>query len=289
MEVEADIDAGSPGGEHTLLDTLKRYSEEVSTTKKGQHWEQIRINLFVRTMSFIQKPIDSITPDMIANWRDQRLESIAGESIRRELSLLSSVFEMARSEWRLIRENPVRDVRRPPKGQSRDNLISDYQIEQLMADVGYSRGTPPKTQQQFVMAALDLALETAMRSGEMLSLSGEDIHIDKRYVQLQKSKNGYRRKVPLSNEAVEILNSLDLDKPFPITDGDRDTLFRRVRDRLGMRGEFDFHDSRATAITRLAKKLDIHDLARLTGHRDLNKLMVYYRTTATEIASQLDE
>lgn len=49
-----------------------------------------------------------------------------------------------------------------------------------------------------------------------------------------------------------------------------------------------FHDARATAITRLSKRLDILELARMVGHRDPRSLMVYYRKSATDIAAKLD-
>ena len=45
--------------------------------------------------------------------------------------------------------------------------------------------------------------------------------------------------------------------------------------------------SRATAVTRLAKRLDILDLARMIGHRDIRSLSVYYRATAADIARKL--
>ena len=48
-----------------------------------------------------------------------------------------------------------------------------------------------------------------------------------------------------------------------------------------------FHDTRHEATTRLSKKLDIMDLARMTGHKDLKSLMVYYNATPKEIAAQL--
>lgn len=64
-------------------------------------------------------------------------------------------------------------------------------------------------------------------------------------------------------------------------------LFRRAR----IRAEIDdltFHDSRHEACTRLARKLDLLDLARMLGHRDLRSLRTYYNPTAVEIAERLD-
>ncbi|MEN8330573.1 site-specific integrase, partial [Acinetobacter baumannii] len=40
--------------------------------------------------------------------------------------------------------------------------------------------------------------------------------------------------------------------------------------------------------TRLARKLEVLDLARMIGHKDLRSLMVYYNATASEIATRLD-
>lgn len=48
-----------------------------------------------------------------------------------------------------------------------------------------------------------------------------------------------------------------------------------------------FRDSRAEAIWRLSKKLDVMELARMIGHRDLKSLLIYYQTTAAELADRL--
>lgn len=49
-----------------------------------------------------------------------------------------------------------------------------------------------------------------------------------------------------------------------------------------------FHDARHEACTRLARKLEVLDLARMIGHRDPRSLMIYYNPTASEIAERLD-
>ncbi len=64
-------------------------------------------------------------------------------------------------------------------------------------------------------------------------------------------------------------------------------IFRRALQLAKIEG-LTFHDTRHEAITRLAKKLQILDLARAIGHRDPRSLMVYFNATAEEIAEQLD-
>ena len=74
---------------------------------------------------------------------------------------------------------------------------------------------------------------------------------------------------------------------FTLQPATLDVIFRRARTKLGFK-DLHFHDSRATAVTRLAQKLSIHELARMIGHRDLNSLLIYYRKSATDIAAALD-
>jgi len=48
-----------------------------------------------------------------------------------------------------------------------------------------------------------------------------------------------------------------------------------------------FHDIRHETITRLVNKLDVMGLARMTGHRDLKLLMIYYNAPPAKIAAAL--
>ena len=48
-----------------------------------------------------------------------------------------------------------------------------------------------------------------------------------------------------------------------------------------------FHDSRHDAITRLAQKLSVLQLARMVGHRDIRSLMTYYYNETAESMAKL--
>ena len=66
-----------------------------------------------------------------------------------------------------------------------------------------------------------------------------------------------------------------------------DALFRKYVKRSGVEN-LHFHDARKEATARLAKKLDVMDLAKVTGHRDLRMLLdCYYHPSAAEIAEKL--
>ncbi|ARU21108.1 tyrosine-type recombinase/integrase [Ralstonia syzygii subsp. celebesensis] len=66
----------------------------------------------------------------------------------------------------------------------------------------------------------------------------------------------------------------------------RDALFRKAKEKAGI-ADLTFHDTRHEAITRLAKKLQPLDLARMTGHTNLQELMTYYNESAENIAQRL--
>ena len=104
-------------------------------------------------------------------------------------------------------------------------------------------------------------------------------------MRLKHTKNGTPRTVPLSTTAVNILKSLP-DGHFNLTSMQISSLFRLIR-RRALIHDATFHDSRHYAITRLAKKLDVLDLARMVGIRDLKILMVYYNESAESIAKKL--
>jgi len=131
-------------------------------------------------------------------------------------------------------------------------------------------------------------VETAMRNGEMLALRWADVDLVRRVARVVESKNGDAREVPLSSTAVQLLGCLPRDREtcFAVNASVRDVLFREARDRAGV-VDVHFHDSRSEGISRLAKKLDILDLARVVGHRDLKSLMHYYRADAAALALRL--
>ncbi len=103
------------------------------------------------------------------------------------------------------------------------------------------------------------------------------------------TKNGHKRDVPLSGEAIRILEQIrtDTESVFNLEASQIDVNFRKAKDRC-MIEDLHFHDTRHLAITRLASKLDVLELARMVGHKDLRQLMVYYNKTAEDLAKKLN-
>lgn len=273
----------------TVADAFTRYAKEVSPSKKGSRWEIVRLNKLSRA-HFASILLCDLRADDLNQWKDNELKRVQGSTINRELNLISSVIEAARKQWKWIAHNPVKDVARPKNPRPRDRRISNEEINLIMDALGYVEVDSVVTQRQEVAVAFLLALETAMRQGEIWGLEWERINLDHRFLTLTETKNGTKRDVPLSSKAVALLKKLSPKKEglvFRFAQNSAGTIFRRALKLAGIE-KLTFHDTRHEALTRLARKLDVLDLARMVGHSDPRSLMIYYNATASEIADRLD-
>jgi len=278
------IAEAKPQGETvTFGEVLLRYAKEVSPKKRGARWEMLRLERF-RLEQFAKIKMRDLAPSDFAAWRDARLKEVAPGTVNREMTLLSGVLTIARKEWGLIQVNPISDVRKPSAPPPRDRLVTDEELEALAISAGDDLSN--KTARAF--HAFRFATETAMRAGEIVGLVWERVDLDVRVCRLDMTKNGTARDVPLSQAAVALLQALPRADPvFGLTSRELDVLWRKLRDRAGV-VDLTFHDSRGIAITRLAKKVDVLDLARIVGHRNINQLLSYYVAKPSDIARRLD-
>lgn len=122
-----------------------------------------------------------------------------------------------------------------------------------------------------------------MRCSEVCGIRPKHI-TDGRIVHLPKTKNGSKRDVALTPRAQEILKLVGGN--FNLKPSQVDSNWRSMCE-AALVEDLHFHDSRREGTTRMAKKLNLLDLARMTGHKNLKMLQIYYNTTADEIADRL--
>lgn len=264
-------------------DLLDRYGREVSAKKRGARSEIIRIER-LRRDKIAKRPIGELTVLDFADWRDRRLTQVQPASVRRELEQLSAVLRQARTEWGLMSRNPLEGLQWPAQAVPRDRRPTPAELDALAISAGDDMTTATaRTFQAFLFA-----IETAMRCGEIAALEWRHLDLARRVAHLPNTKNGFARDVPLSSEAVRIIERLPKADPvFGLTAEQISSLFRKVTARAAV-VNLRFHDSRHEAVTRLARKLDVLDLARMTGHRNIRELMTYFNATAEELARRLD-
>lgn len=283
---ETELRAGKKtlGKVRTVGDILDRYAKEVTPAKRGARWERLRLNL-VHRYPLASIKLSALTAADIAAWRDARLKEVAPASVKRELVLIGSAFEVARREWGWLEKNPARDVRKPVAPHGRDRRITEDEIFRVCMALGYESGEATLTKHRVAIAFL-FAIETAMRAGEICKLRKADIA--GRVATLPMTKNGKARQVPLSSRALELLSFLPEDDGlFCLSSESLSTQFSTARIRAGI-DDLTFHDSRHEAITRLASIFNPLELARIVGHSDLKTLLVYFNKSAGDMAKMLD-
>lgn len=188
---------------HTLGEAMERYRDEITPQKKGERWETHRINALLRDPNLpVEAILEKVTTDEIFKWR--QLREISSSSKNRELSLIRTIFETARLEWRWVLDNPCKDIKRLPEPPSRDRRISEHEIQLLCEDLDFDLHNPIiKTQKQIVALIFLFALETAMRQSEITTLDWSQVNLREKYLTLLTTKNGEKRDVPLSSRAIK--------------------------------------------------------------------------------------
>lgn len=279
---EHEILSGEPKNrrshEHTWHDAINRFIKEEVPRRKGGRSDKIRLLRLMR--DFEDKRLDKLTKDDFTDWRNRRLDSVQSSSARREMGTMQAVLRCAVSDWGWLDENPLAGIKKPANNPHRTRIVSDDEIREMCASLRYKEGAPIILQKQKVAIAMLISLETGMRAGEVLRcvVRGKVGH-------LAATKNGDTREVPLSSRARELFEIVE--GRLDLKSGTLDTQFREARKAAGLSG-FTFHDLRATACTRMARRgIDVLTLAKIIGHRDIKSLQIYYRESAEDIADRL--
>ena len=287
--VEVEWDRGTYTNIHqaqktTFGELIERYLREVTPLMRGASADTIRLKAIMRR-PIAKENMATLTSSKIAKYRDERLQEIKPSTVVRELAYFSSIINHARREWGLNTPNPVLGVRKPAQPQGRNRLLT-YDEERMLLEAC----TPKANRSIYTRPFVILAIETAMRRGEILSLRWEDINYQTRTAYLTLTKNGESRRVPLSTRAIETLQLLprSIDgRVLPINFAALETNFKRARDRAGLT-DLRIHDLRHTAATRLSEKLpNLLELSAVTGHKSLAMLKRYYHPNAEQLAMKL--
>ncbi|MHB1333305.1 MAG: tyrosine-type recombinase/integrase [Sulfuriferula sp.] len=312
--VENEMDRGvfidrSEAEATTLHEALERYEREVSATKKGHEQERWRIRAWLMH-PLAKRSMASLRGGDFAKHRDDRLSTgIAPATIKNDLAVISHLFTMAAKEWGLAVSNPVKNIRMPPVQNARERRLESDEEVRLLAAMDNPAG---QRSNHWMKPLTIFAMETAMRQSELLSLEWKDVDLLQSFVRARgiggrSTKNDdNHRDVPLSSRARNVLENLPRSlggKVFPTTASAVKQAFARAcmrarkdyTDECKIKGkmpddrllDLHFHDLRHEGTSRLAGKLALHEIMKVTGHKDTRMLARYYHPKASELAKKL--
>jgi integrase len=256
---------------HTFAQAVTKYQTEVSAKKDGGPWEVRRLNAMLAHFPGLLADIEA---PQVASWRDKRLQTVSGSTVVREVNLLRNLFNVARLEWRWIEHQPFAGVKMPKENPPRHQVWAWQLIRRVLQ--APRTGKTAEMQQAF-----HIALRTGMRLAEVLQAPE---HFDaKRRVVVIKTKTEARAEIPIGRIAAKLLQRA----PFVVGPNEGSVLFGKLCRELLIDG-LTFHDTRATALTLLARKVDVLTLAKISRHKDIRLLSnVYYRESADQIAARI--
>ncbi len=291
--IESKLDTGIhldvQGAAKVSMDTLiSRYADETSGIKRNAPHEKYGLRLLSEHFGHLK--LAELTRSRIAKFRDHRIAAgLAASTVRNNLHLLSALITKAINDWGFeLPYNPVRRVSKPAVNNARDRRLEAGEEERLLAEAAKHRSPLMKP-------LIIVALETAMRLGELLSIEWKDVDYARREIILQRTKNGTSRKVPLSRVAMAALQSIECNPDCSRVFGAwaQVTSFQHTWGKMLKRADISnlrFHDLRHEAASRFSERgMDVLRIAAITGHRSMQMLKRYTHFRTSDLAAELDK
>lgn len=284
---------------HTLAELVDRYINDVLPNKSAtlRRDQTTQLNWFKDEIG--AHTLADITPAMITQCRDKLLTEIGQRgkvrtpaSVVRYMAALSHAFTIAVNEWQWLEDSPMRKVKKPKESRGRVRFLDDEERAKLLQACKESSS-------EWLYMCVILALSTGMRQGELMGLKWSDVNLKDRYIILHETKNGERRRVPLSGHALELLQEhakvrrLDTPLLFPgIKHPDKPIDLRRsFNGALECAGitNFHWHDLRHCTASYLAMNgASMAEIAEILGHKTLSMVKRYSHLSDGHVSSVVE-
>lgn len=285
-KIESELDRGVYLDLHvaqttTLTGLLNRYETDILPCKRSIRPVKVSLGIIRRAIG--HHTLSTLTPSIIAAYRDTRLETVSNETVRKELSYLRTAINTGIQEWaiHLPHGNPVINVKKPSVPRGRSRRLETGEEQRLLKALS---DTPT------VLSIVMLALETAMRRSEIVNTMWGDINLNTKVLHIPNTKT-IPRDIPLSPRAIDVIKNTVRNlngRLFDIKPDSVTQAFTRACIRANITG-LRFHDLRHEATSRLFEQYGFNsmEVASITGHQDLRMLRRYTHLRATDLAQRL--
>jgi integrase len=271
--------------ENFIIENFLPYSK---ANKKSYYCDKLICRGLVK--HFKGKTLRQITPPLIESFKqeflakpivygpegDKKERKRSPTTVNYHLAILSKIFSLA-VDADLIEVNPSFRVKKLKMNNQRLRVLSAEEEAYLFQGLSGN---------ELVTDIVTLALHTGLRRGEIFNLRWFDIDFARRFIQVQESKSGKKRLVPMNETVLGMLGQMtktsELVFPSPKTGDKLDNVrrsFKRAVEGAGIK-DFHFHDLRHTFATRMADKgADPFTLMKILGHSDIRMTSRYTHAT----------
>jgi integrase len=186
----------------------------------------------------------------------------------------------------LVSTSPCIGVQAPAAETRRDRVLSSIELKHFWKGLDHSHITLG------IRLALKLMLITAQRKGEVISARWTDINLDEAWWTIPETKNGLPHRVPLSDQAIELLEAAkhlsgdsawifsSLRRNGPIAGASVDHALRQALQTLEIE-HFTPHDLRRTAATFMTGSCGIPRIvvSKILNHAEPHITSIYDRAS----------
>lgn len=230
----------------------------------------------------------------------------APATVLRYMALLSHSFNVAVKEWEWLPASPMARVKKPKVSNARVRYLNADELDRL-------RVAAVQSANRFLAPAIEMAVCTGMRQGELMNLRWRDIQFTAddqgALVLLEQTKNGDRRGVPLTGSGLAAVLTLRAEHArthggkvdsatllFPgLTKPDKPTKPIELRSawhtalKAANIENFRWHDLRHTTASFMAMEgATAPEIAEVLGHRDLQMVKRYAHLSKAHISKVLE-
>jgi len=270
-----------------IFDKLcEEYLDYAKAHKTAQSYRRDQTSIKNLLGTFRDLPIVKITPHMVERYMEMRKDEVKPATINRELSCIKNMFTKA-VHWELLKENPLRSVRKFREPAGRVRYLNDNEIKKLLYCCP-----------QHIKPIVITALNTGMRQGEILQLKWQDIDMVNREINVRTSKNHESRTIPVNSVLYSTLLQLPQNpqpdgyvflgkhgKPIRSLHNAWKRALRRARI-----DDFRFHDLRHTFASHLAMQgISVRIIQELLGQKTILMTMRYTHLSNKPLRNAVDK
>ncbi|OXJ00354.1 MULTISPECIES: site-specific integrase [Burkholderia] len=273
-----------------IIDVLQSfivYNDNAPEKEKINDRDIKRCNQLVGDFEEEGVTIESLNPRLLRSYLEQKQEADLASNTIYLLYLALKKAMLWHSRKNDYPQHLFEEVKWSGSSNERTRRLQEGEYELLMN--GFSKAFKTKKKNLELKRAIDFALETCMRAGEMLKFDFADVNFEKKMVHMRAGivKNNSARTIPLTPLAYKILKDIFEEvgqdrkiKPFGKDWSSSQILgnkFRVLTDAIKLE-DFHYHDLRHEAISKLYERnlnwTDIQ-IASVTGHKNLQMLKRY--------------
>ena len=186
------------GDKKKFRDVAEKYMAEYAVKKAPKSIVRDKTSLNHLLPVFGNTYLSQITPNMINTYKiKRRNEGASAKTINHELGFCKHTFNIAIREWEWIKDNPFSKVSMEKLPIQRVRYLTEDDFEKLY-----------QTCNERLKPIVLLAVNTGMRQDNILSLTWQQVDLNRGVITLDHTKNGERLGLPVNDKVKNLLTEL---------------------------------------------------------------------------------